>query len=65
MRIKSLIYIILLLVAATSRADIASDAYNTGQFALAAKHYQILSDEGDPIAQNLSLIHISEPTRPY
>ena len=52
MRINPSIYIILLLVAATARADMASDAYNTGQFALAAKHYQILSDAGDPIAQN-------------
>ena len=52
MRINPSIYIILILVAATGRADMASDAYNTGQFALAVKHYQILSDAGDPIAQN-------------
>ena len=52
MRINLSIYIILVLVSATGRADVAIEAYNSGDFPVAAKHYQILSDAGDPVAQN-------------
>jgi uncharacterized protein len=52
MPIKLLTYIILILVSTNSQSDLASEAYNSGNFLLAAKHYQILSDAGDPIAKN-------------
>jgi TPR repeat protein len=52
MRINLPIYIILVLVSATGRADVAFEAYNSGDFPVAAKHYQILSDAGNPVAQN-------------